>query len=69
VTKMLPPLHRKGYSPYIIEDTAHGYRLMVGAFYTEAGAAQQVAELAKDGFSGRLWRVKLSFPRMSHVTV
>jgi len=47
-------LRDKGFSPYIIEDDAHRYRLMVGAFYTEAGAARQVAELAENGFVGQV---------------
>lgn len=54
LTKMVRPLKEKGFSPYIIEDAAKRYRLMVGAFYTKEGAVQQVAELAKNGFPGQV---------------
>ncbi|CAB5147822.1 hypothetical protein D3OALGB2SA_4617 [Olavius algarvensis associated proteobacterium Delta 3] len=54
LTKKVQSLKQKGFSPYIIEDEAQRYHLMVGAFYTEEGAVQQVAELAKNGFPGQV---------------
>jgi len=53
VSKMLGPLKEKGFSPYIIDDDTQ-HRLLVGAFYTEEGAVQQVAELANSGFLGKV---------------
>lgn len=54
LTKKVQSLKQKRFSPYIIEDEAQRYHLMVGAFYTEEGAVQQVAELAKNGFPGQV---------------
>ena len=54
IAKRIGPLRNRGFCPYIIEDGPEQYRLMVGAFYTEEGAIQQVDELAENGFVGQV---------------
>ncbi|MBW1803641.1 MAG: SPOR domain-containing protein [Deltaproteobacteria bacterium] len=47
-------LQKSGYDPYVIKDNQNMWRLFVGAFLTEAGAAQQYDDLKVSGFPNRV---------------
>lgn len=49
--EIVPALEDLGYNPYLIKDDRGRFRLLVGAFYSKAGAESKCLELRSKGFA------------------